>query len=233
MIFLRRELAQILVDDVADMLEIDGERHDLHGAAALALVERVARELGDVELDRLVEPVDDIVQARHVAGELAVVGHQRGHDLAQHGLDGVAHAQRLARGIGERERRVFQRRFVEIARHRSVGRLLFLRQQAHQQPGHGVERPDEDRGQRDVEQHVELGRHLRRVGLQRRHFARDRLQERQRDQHADQAIEQVADRQPPARRIAAHAGFEQRIDGAAEIGAEHQRQRRRLVTNCE
>ena len=82
-------------------------------------------------------------------------------------------------------------------------------------------------GQRDIEQHVEFGRHLGRVRLQRRHFARDRLQERQRDQHADQTIEQIADRQPPARRIAADAGLDQRIDGAAEIGAEHERQRRR------
>ena len=159
---------------------------------------------------------------------------ERGHDFAQHGLDGVAHAQRLARGIGERERRIFQRRFVEIARHGSVRGLLLLRQDAHQEPCHGVEQPDEDRGERDVEQHMELGRHLGRVRLQRRQFARDRLQERQRDQDADQAVEHVADRQPPARRIAARAGLDQRIDGAAEIGAEHQRQRRRLgVTNCE
>ena len=118
--FLRRQLAQVLVDDVADVLEIDGERHDLHGAMALALVEAVAGELGDVELDRFVERVDDVVAPRHVAGELAVVGHQRGHDVAQHGLDRVAHAQRLARGIGERQRRRFQRGFVEIARHRRV-----------------------------------------------------------------------------------------------------------------
>jgi hypothetical protein len=33
-----RDFAQILVDDVADMFEINGERHDLHGAATLAIV---------------------------------------------------------------------------------------------------------------------------------------------------------------------------------------------------
>src|SRR5271163_5000629 len=55
--FLDGELAQILVDDVADMFEVDSEGHDLHGAAALALVETVARELGDVELDRVVQAV--------------------------------------------------------------------------------------------------------------------------------------------------------------------------------
>ena len=45
---------------------------------------------------------------------------------------------------------------------------------------------------------------------------------------ADEAVDQIADRQAAARRIAAHSGLDQRIDGAAEIGAEHQRQRRRL-----
>ena len=47
------------------------------------------------------------------------------------------------------------------------------------------------------------------------------------------AIEQVAERQPPARRIAAAAAFDQRIDGAAEIGAEHQRQRSDRRDECE
>ena len=45
------------------MLEIDGERYDLHGAPAFAFLEAPARELGHVELDGVVEPVDDIVHA--------------------------------------------------------------------------------------------------------------------------------------------------------------------------
>ena len=33
------ELHQVLVDDVADMLEVDGEGNDLHGAAPVGVVE--------------------------------------------------------------------------------------------------------------------------------------------------------------------------------------------------
>src|ERR1700732_279731 len=40
--FFNRQLAQIFVDNVADMLKIDGERYDLHGAAAFAIIEAVA-----------------------------------------------------------------------------------------------------------------------------------------------------------------------------------------------
>ncbi len=45
------KLAQILVDDVADMLEVDGEGDDLHRPLSLTLVETAAGELGDIELD--------------------------------------------------------------------------------------------------------------------------------------------------------------------------------------
>jgi hypothetical protein len=38
-----RQFAQVLVDDVADMFEIDGEGDDLHCPFALALVEAAAR----------------------------------------------------------------------------------------------------------------------------------------------------------------------------------------------
>ena len=92
-------------------------------------------------------------------------------------------------------------------------------------PGHRVERTDEDRGQHNVEGHMKFGGHLRHVRLERQHFACDRRQERHGDDDADEAVEEVARGQPPRRRIAADAGFDQRIDGAAEIGAEHQRQR--------
>jgi hypothetical protein len=44
------ELHQILVDDVANVFEVYGERDDLHGAAAILFVEALARELGDIEL---------------------------------------------------------------------------------------------------------------------------------------------------------------------------------------
>ena len=67
LIFLAASSLKILVDDVADVLEVDGEGDDLHGAVALALVEAAARQLGHVELDGLVELVDDVVHARDFA----------------------------------------------------------------------------------------------------------------------------------------------------------------------
>jgi hypothetical protein len=42
---LDRQLAKILVDDVAEMLEIDCERYDLHGAAAFGLIKAPAVNL--------------------------------------------------------------------------------------------------------------------------------------------------------------------------------------------
>ena len=44
---------------------------------------------------------------------------------------------------------------------------------------------------------------------------------------ADQPVDQVADRQPIARRVAAAPALDQRIDGAAEVRAQHQGQRGR------
>ena len=55
---LRRKLAQILIDDIANVLEVDGEGHDLHRATAFTIVEAAARELGEIELDRFVQPID-------------------------------------------------------------------------------------------------------------------------------------------------------------------------------
>ena len=55
------ELHQVLVDDVADMLEVGGEGQDLDVALAVLLAELGARGLDEVELDRLVEPVDRVV----------------------------------------------------------------------------------------------------------------------------------------------------------------------------
>ena len=90
---LGRELAQILVDDVADMFEVDGKGNDLHRPLSLALVEAAAGQLGDIELDRLVEAVDAVVHPRDLVDQRAVVGHHRRHHFAQHDLDVIAHVQ--------------------------------------------------------------------------------------------------------------------------------------------
>ena len=107
------KLGEILIDDIADVLQVDGEGDDLHGPVALALVEAAARQLGDVELDGLVELVDHVVHARHLAHQRPVVGHQRFHDLPQHDLDRISHAQGLAGGVRQGQRGRVERGFVE------------------------------------------------------------------------------------------------------------------------
>ena len=57
----RREQAP--VDDVADMLEVGGEQDQVEAALRVLLVERLAGEAGEVELDRLLEAVDLVVEA--------------------------------------------------------------------------------------------------------------------------------------------------------------------------
>jgi hypothetical protein len=47
--------------------------NDFHGAATLGVVEAAARELGDIELDRLVQPVDGIVHPRDLGDDRAIV----------------------------------------------------------------------------------------------------------------------------------------------------------------
>ena len=68
------EIHQILVDDVADVLEIDREGNDFHCAIAVAIIQAVAGHSRDVELHRLIEAVDGVVHAADLGNELAVIG---------------------------------------------------------------------------------------------------------------------------------------------------------------
>ncbi len=85
-------------------------------------VQRFARDLRQVELDRRVEVVDDVVHLAQALGELAVVGLEHRQHAGQHLLDDVADAQRLARGVGDGERRRVERGRVEVAR---LGRVVW------------------------------------------------------------------------------------------------------------
>jgi len=125
------ELDQVLVDDVADMLEVGGEGDDLHAAAAAGFAQHLlAAELHQVDLDRLVQLVDHVVALADLARELAVVGAEHGQRVAQHRFQRVAHAQGLARRGGKRELRAVHRRRIEIARLGRVVADLALRQEA-------------------------------------------------------------------------------------------------------
>jgi hypothetical protein len=75
------------------MLEIDGERDDLHSAPSFTLVKAAACQLGNVKLDRLGQAIDDVIPLGNLAGEFAVIVHDGRHDLAQ----SAALANKLAR----------------------------------------------------------------------------------------------------------------------------------------
>lgn len=135
----------------------------------------------------------------------------------------IPHAQRLAGGVRKRERGRLQRGLVEIARSGRVRFLHAIRQETGQQARHRVEQADEDDGRADVEGDVERRNHLCKIRLPGMHVAGDRAQERQNQRNADDAVDEIADRQAIARGIVTLCAFEHRIDGAAEIGPEHQR----------
>jgi hypothetical protein len=90
----------------------------------------------------------------------------------------------------------------------------------------GVERKDEQRGDDEVERGVQVSGLPGGIGIERRQRVADRGQERQEHRTADDARDQVAERQAPAGGIAAAHAFEDGVDRAAEIGAQHQRERR-------
>ena len=71
-----------------------------------------------------------------------------------------------------------------------------------------------------------IGGQLGEVRLPRLQLSGDRAQERRDQRDADEPVDEIADRQAIACRVVAARALEHRIDGAAEIGAEHQRERR-------
>lgn len=212
------KLHQILVDNVADVLQVDRERDDLHGTLTVPFVQTLAGEPCHIELDRLIELVDRVVHPADLGDKAAIVGHQCRHGLTQHGFDDVAKMKDLAFGAGECDRRGAEGRIVKIKGCRGIVWFRPLRQKSRKERGDPAEWKDEDSCQRQIEGGVEVRRHAGRVGFKLNERVGDRVQKRQRNSAADQAIDEIADRQAIAGRIAAVAAFNHRIDGASEIG---------------
>ena len=220
------DVDQHALDDVAHLLHADGETHDVGPAPALALVQRLARDLGHVVLDVRVQAIDRVVELAQVLRELQVRRADHRVDALQHGLDHVGLVQRLARRAGNGERGRGQGRAVEVARAR-VGRVdLLARQQALDPSGHrfgkayahqrhhGVERQVVEHHQRRIAAHV--GPRVKQPGRgERRH-----------DQHADDLEHQVAERHL-ARLDARAQGGDDGQQPAAQVGAHHQPQAHR------
>src|SRR5207245_4395127 len=85
--------------------------------------------------DRGIEPVEHIVHARGFRDALAIATIERIERAAQHRLEHIDHAQRLARGAGERDAGRLTRRPVEIEGLRWIGGVDARRQKTHEQPG--------------------------------------------------------------------------------------------------
>ena len=100
---LRGELHQILVDDVPNMLNVDGKRNDFCGALTVSIVETFTSYFCYVELYRFVQAIDYIVHTADFENQLPIIGHQRCHRFSQHILDNIAHVQRLPRRTGQRD----------------------------------------------------------------------------------------------------------------------------------
>ena len=96
-------------------------------------------------------------------------------------------------------------------------------QQAGQQRRIGAQRQHEDRRGRQIEKRVEIGRLAGLVGVDGAEEIGDRLQEGQHHGAADEAVDQIADGQALGGPVFPVA-LQNRIDGAAEIGAQHQGQ---------
>jgi len=127
--------------------------------------------------------------------------------------------RRVSRGVGERKRRSFERAFVEIARPRRIGFPHAGRQKLFQEPSHDVEQADEDDRGRGIEGDMKFRRQLRQVWLPGLQVLGDRPKQWRDQEDTDQAVEQIAERKTVARGVIAPRALEDRIDGAAEIGA--------------
>ena len=87
------------LDNVADLLHVDGEADDIRPAPAFFFAERLARDFRQVVLDRGIEIVDGVIKFAQLVGELAIILAQHGQQPQQHRLDHVSLVKRLARRI--------------------------------------------------------------------------------------------------------------------------------------
>src|SRR5258707_2301388 len=105
---------QALLDDIAGMLEIGRKCQDFRQTLVICVVKRVYIERSEIFLDRSVEPVDHIVHARGFRDALAIATIEGIERTAQHLLEYIDYAKRLASSAGERDAGRLARRPIEI-----------------------------------------------------------------------------------------------------------------------
>src|SRR5438093_10225808 len=128
------ELHQVLVDDVADVLEVADERNQRDLLAREVRAHRLAPEPGEEELDLPLEEVDLVVAPRDVLQELRVIAPEHDRHVAEHSLHHVGHSERLAGRLAERQGRLLERSLVEIAGAERAVALLSVRHERFDRP---------------------------------------------------------------------------------------------------
>ena len=145
------QLHEVLVHDVADVLEVadEGDERDLlpgeiggHG---------LLPEAGEEELDLPLEVVELVIAPLDILQQLLVVRAQDGHGIPQHTLRHVAHAERFARGLPEGEGGLVEVAIVEVARLEGIVVALLIS---------GHERGDGPRGRRGEGQEYRADGHV-------------------------------------------------------------------------
>ena len=218
------ELHQVLVDDVADMLEVRREGQDLDIAPAVLLAEFVARDLDEVELDRLVELVDGVVGRLDRLHRLGIVALQDVDGLAQHVAHAIAEVQRLAQRAAQRLGRRIEHVGIEMPGLAGIVGDRLVGQQAAAGPGDDVDQRQEDQRGEHIERGMEVDRQARRRGIDQRQPIDGLAEEGQQRDADDGARHQVGERHAAGGDVGArlrHVGRQR----AADIGADHQGQR--------
>ena len=219
---LLRQLEQALVDDVADVLEIGRERQDLRGVAALVGGQRLAADVGDEQLDRLVQLVDAIV---HAPRPSAALPDRRGAGPRSESRSMVSirsPMRRASRAACASARlgvsSVLRSRWRGRLGSSSTGRSGSSR--AHRRAIGPVSRMKVAASAR-LNPVWKLTTTRAGSGFELRERRHGQLDQRQQGDAADQLEQEVADRDAARRRrVGERRGH--RRDRAAEVGAEHQ-----------
>src|SRR5262245_31057354 len=217
---LARQLHEVLVDDVTDILEVADERNEADLLARQLRAHGLAAEPGQEQLDLALQEVDLVVALLDVLQQRLVVRAEDLHRVAQHTLDDVRHAQRLAGGLAECEGGLVQSALVEIAGPKGrVARLVIGHEGLDGARGQRGER-QEDQADAEVEERVGVGDLARGIAGAGRHHRRERADERQHDRGAEQLEGDVRHGDALGFSRGAH-GRRQRRRAGTDVGAEH------------
>ena len=99
------QLQQVLGDDIADMLQVDGEVRQDHAALCVLGAHRAAVQLDKVMLDIRIDLVDLPIEAAQLLDLVLVAGLVELHHRTQHDLDDLAHPEQLTRRARQRQAR--------------------------------------------------------------------------------------------------------------------------------